>query len=421
MSVLSTSFKALSDIVEASKEANDGTRMTIHINLLSAQILPNAIPTLAMLSTVDTIYLVVAGEEFLGKAKHLKQFYHRKGIENVELFQCPDANDYYSLRYKAKELFDDISAFHPGKQVILNATCGTKPMSFAFVRQFDNADENSLAIYVASDNNQIVFLSDSDKLKNVSTESVMNIDDYLYLNMFQLSSKTDRYYDEEVEARAAISKSYLKLAGEYPKLVSLVNHLTQETNFNQSERFNKTVPLVTKPHGSVEAFFDILKYESMIKYSNHSITFNSIEVARYLGGGWFEELIYLAAKEAQIEEVALNVTGQLINSDGEVLDVQNELDVVLLQNNHMMIIEAKTANWENAVNVGQEAMSKLDSLSRNYGGSHTRATVATFHPLPKEVQQRVDSVRHMASIQVESFEQLVEFFDAWKQQSIATL
>lgn len=395
--------------------------MAIHINLLSAQILPNAIPTLAMLTSIDTVYLVVAGEEFLNKAIHLKRFYHRKGIENVELFQCPDASDYYSLRYRAKELFDDIKAFHPDKQVILNATCGTKPMSFAFVRQFDNPDENSLAIYVASDNNQIVFLSESDKLTNVNTQSVMNIEDYLYLNMFKLSDKTDKSYDDEVEARSTISKSYLKLAGEYPKLVSLLNHLAQETDFNHELRFQKTVPLATKPHGSVEALFDILKYESMIQYSGHSLTFNSIEIARYLGGGWLEELIYLAAKEANIEDVALNVTGHLIDSEGAELAVQNELDVVLLHNNHMMIIEAKTVNWDNAVNAGQGALSKLDSLSRNYGGSHTQAMIATFHPLPQEVQQRVDSVRHISSLQIESYEQLVAALEAWKQQCMNTI
>ncbi|CAH1524410.1 conserved hypothetical protein [Vibrio jasicida] len=390
--------------------------MSIHINLLSAQMIPNSIPILAMKESVEKIYLVVAGREFGDKAEHLKQFYQRNGIENVEEFYCPDPNDYYSLRYKAKELFDDIQAFHPNKQVILNATCGTKPMSFAFVRQFDNPDENSLAIYVASNSNQIIFLSDSDKLNNFDTSSVMTIDDYLYLNMFQLSEKIDTSCDYDVEARALVSKSILKLAADYPKLISLINHLTQESCFNRLSHFQPVVPLSIKPHGTVEELFNILKYEGLIQYSNTSMTFDSPEVARYIGGGWFEELIYLAAIEAGVEEVALNVSGHLINSEGEISQVQNELDIVLLHNNHMMIVEAKTANWENAVNTGQEAMSKLDSLSQNYGGSDTKALIATFYPLPEEVEQRVESMRHFSSLNVETYEQLVETFKSWKLQ-----
>jgi hypothetical protein len=390
--------------------------MSIHINLLSAQMIPNTIPILAMKESVKKVYLVVAGSEFGHKAEHLKQFYQRNGIADVEAFYCPDPNDYYSLRYKAQELFDDIQAFYPGQQVILNATCGTKPMSFAFVRQFDNPDENSLAIYVASNSNQIIFLSDSDKLNNVDTSSVMTIDDYLYLNMFQVSDKTYKSCDSDVTGRALVSKSILKLATDYPKLISLINHLTQESCFSRSSLFQPTVPLSKKPHGTVEELFSILKYEGLIQHTSNSITFESPDAARYIGGGWFEELIYLAAIDAGIEDVALNVSGNLINSDGEISRVQNELDVVLLHNNHMMIIEAKTANWKNAINAGQEAMSKLDSLSQYYGGSDTKALIATFYSLPEEVQQRVESMRHISPLNVETYEQLVETFKSWKMQ-----
>jgi hypothetical protein len=176
------------------------------------------------------------------------------------------------------------------------------------------------------------------------------------------------------------------------------------------------VPLLIKPHGTVEELFGIFKYEGLIQHTNTSINFQSPEAARYIGGGWFEELIYLAALEAEVEEVALNVTGNLISKDGEVSSVKNELDVVLLHNNHMMIVEAKTANWEHAVNSGQEAMSKLDSLSQHYGGSDIKAMIATFYPLPEEVEQRVESMRHLSALQVKTYEQLVDTFKSWKQQ-----
>ncbi|AXY00919.1 DUF1887 family protein [Vibrio alfacsensis] len=390
--------------------------VTIHINLLSAQMIPNIIPILAMKESVQKVYIVIAGSEFDSKSAHLKQFYYNNGIEDVKEFYCPDANDYYSLRHKAKELFDDIQALHPGQQIILNATCGTKPMSFAFVRQFDKPEDNCLAIYVASNSNQIIFLSDSDKLTNVDTRSVMTINDYLYLNMFKLYQKTDMSCDDDVTYRAGISKSILKLASDYPKLVSLVNHLAQESNFNHASQFQPVVSLLMRPQGTVEELFNILKYADLIQYTDTSITFNSPEVSRYLGGGWFEELIYLAAKEAQVEEVALNVTGNLINRDGNESSVKNELDVVLLHNNHMMIIEAKTANWENQIKAGQEAMSKLDSLSQYYGGSDTKALIATIYPLPDAVQQRVESMRHISALRVETYEQLVERFKDWKLQ-----
>lgn len=388
----------------------------IHIHLMSAQLIPNVIPTLSDITSVDKVYLVLAGNTFEKKANTLISFYQRHGIDEIEIYRCEDPNDYYSLRFKAKDLFKDIKAFFPNQFIMLNATGGTKPMSLAFTQEFDRPEEKSLAIYTDTIGKKIVVLNDGDNIKNLPYTSVLNITDYFELHDFQIDSMlTKDSNDDLIEDRSDLTKSIIDISSRFPEAISIINSLAQESNFNTPDFFAPTVSLRTYPKGDFDLLLSNAQSYGLIKYTPTEVTFNDIDAARYLGGGWFEELAYLAASDANIDQVALNVNGHLIN-DKET-NVTNEFDVVTVNNNQIAIIESKTINWAKRESKGQDTTVKLDSLTHLYGGSFAEGKLLTVFPLTEKTQQRLNSTSTLTAYTVSSYNDLVTYFKDWKKHT----
>ena len=135
--------------------------MTIHINLISHQLLPNVISTLGEdVASIEKVILVVGDDKLSEHAQLLKDFYHRKGIRQVELFQCETSTDYARLRRRADSLYQQLREQYPAVMLALNATGGTKPMSIAFTQAFDKFDELSMAIYTDTSSKKISILNE---------------------------------------------------------------------------------------------------------------------------------------------------------------------------------------------------------------------------------------------------------------------
>ena len=57
----------------------------IHIHLMSAQLIPNVIPSLSDITSVDKAYLVLAGNTFEKNASTRISFYQRDGIVEIAI------------------------------------------------------------------------------------------------------------------------------------------------------------------------------------------------------------------------------------------------------------------------------------------------------------------------------------------------
>ncbi|MBB5192148.1 hypothetical protein HNQ50_002885 [Silvimonas terrae] len=103
---------------------------------------------------------------------------------------------------------------------------------------------------------------------------------------------------------------------------------------------------------------------------------DQFDARQFLGGGWFEwwllRQVEVLAGELPIQDAAASVRVRLPN------DVSNEFDVVILCNNHLYVIEAKTINAGMAdKGVGLTTLFKLDSLS-SLGGMRAEAMLASL-------------------------------------------
>lgn len=390
----------------------------IYINLISKQLIANVIPTLSNKENIKKIYLVLAGNMFEDKANSLEKYYRSKGLQDIEIFHCLEPNDYYSLRRKAKGLFRDIKTFHPDDSIVLNATGGTKPMSLAFTQEFDNLREKSMAIYMDTDNKKITILSDLDGLPNLPYKSVLDIEDYLRLNGFAADVWVDNFSQDHdpILSRFDLSQTLISAANRPEQPISALNKICQKTNFSQNGKiFLPEVEIGFNPSVKLTQILELAAEHGMIRWQNQTVTFKSEEAARYLGGGWFEELIYLAAHDAGIEHIALSLKGHQINNSNASQEdnVTNELDVVLLNNNQMMIIEAKTVNWKSPGS-GQSVTLKLDSLTADLGGPFAKGLLASALEFKDSTRDRINIKSNLIPYRVVSYQILLNYLKEWK-------
>jgi hypothetical protein len=390
----------------------------IIINLISQQLLPNVIPTLSLKNNVKKVYLVLAGRAFKHQADRLEKFYRDNGIDDIEVFSCQDPNDYHSLRQEAKDLFKDIKTPFPDDYIILNSSGGTKPMSFAFTQEFDNLPANSMAIYTDTLNKKVTILNDAADLPDLPYKSVLDIEDYLRLNDFIAVGWIDKHSQshDEIASRYDLSKALIKAANQARQPISALNAICQQSNFSQKGKgFQPNVELAYRPSDELKALLHLAVNHQLIAWQEQSVTFTSEEAARYLGGAWLEELAYIAASEAEIEHVAMSLEGHQINKENSQQEdnVTNELDVVLVNNNQMMIIEAKTVNWAGKGS-GQSVTLKLDSLTSDLGGPFAKGLLASALKFNQTTLDRLRNKRYLIPYQVSSYQELLKHLKEWK-------
>jgi hypothetical protein len=90
----------------------------------------------------------------------------------------------------------------------------------------------------------------------------------------------------------------------------------------------------------------------------------SIDAAKFLKGFWFEELVYLTAKQTGADEVRRNVEGRW-DVPGAYTPT-NEFDVMIAKGTRLFLISCKTSNPNrtdgSGDGVGKEYLYELDAL-----------------------------------------------------------
>ena len=388
--------------------------MTIHINLVSNQLLPNVIPTLSQgVNDIEKIYLVTAGTDFENSAHLLKTFYESKGVEKVELYRCEDPNDYYALRYKAKDLYLDIKCFYPNAFVALNATGGTKPMSIAFTQEFDHLADNSMALYTDTLSKKVIILNDADNLPDLPYHSVLSVQDYFTLSNFKLKSciTLETNAHEILESREMLSKALLVLGSQQSSCIAQLNAIAQQTNFAHSNmNLDNEITFLHPISAALTSILTMDEAKQFVTLYNKSLYFYDENAIRYFAGGWLEEIIYLAALEAGVEHVAMDLLGTQNNAE-------NQLDVVLTNNNQMLIIEAKTLDWSKGKK-GQNEILKLEGLTQHFGGSLGKSMFISLFPSTTAMDDRIANIRGMSFLKLTNYEDLLAYLVNWKNSTL---
>lgn len=396
--------------------------MIIHINLISHQLLPNVIGTFSNTDKDMKMVLVLGDNKLKEKAELIEDFYTRKGVTDIQTINCQTSTDYAKLFKRAEALFEQLSYQYPDAMIALNATCGTKPMSLAFTQVFDQLSKNSMAFYTDTleKHNTILTNPHKNMFPPLPYKSVLDVDDYLYLNQFHVSNEINihsKAHDDIVERRL-LTEFLLGTCKREPSLISIINGVASQTNFGSNNKpFNPVV-------NNIAVFKSVLNiYEQLqdselvsVDIENKSLRFSSESAARYIGGAWFEEYAYLSAIDAGIEYVSTSVNGRWLDKSNIESLVSNEFDLVLVHNNQMMLIECKTNNWKDA-GKGQDVTLKLESLMRNIGGSHAKAILLSVFELNEHTHERVKNLTNLIPLSGGAIHGLTNQLKDWKDKA----
>jgi len=390
--------------------------MIIHLNLISHQLIPNIIGTFSNTEKDMKVFLILGDTSLQERAQLLEDFYREKGITDIETINCQTSYNHAKIYRRAQALYQQIKIDYPDAMIALNATGGTKAMSIAFTQVFDDLTNQSMAYYTDTTEKQNLILTNPDKntFEPLPFKSVLNIDDYLLLNKFKVDSQitiNNQEHDHILSRKKAIS-FLVELCNKDVNIISLLNREAQKTNFgSNNKKFCPTVE--TKLFSKLKIVCKKLAEFSLLEVSDNTLTFANKDAARFIGGIWLEEYAYLCAHEVGIEHIAMSVEGHWLDNKNNESRAKNELDLILIENNHILIIECKTCNW-NQEGKGQDTTLKLDSLMHNLGGSHAKSMLLSVFNLDPNTDERVKNLKGIELVASKSMLKLTEHFKKWQ-------
>ncbi|MGU5545203.1 Card1-like endonuclease domain-containing protein [Aeromonas veronii] len=381
---------------------------TIHINLVSDQLLPNLIPTFAD-KECQGVVLVLGDNTLRDKADTLKDLYLRRGLPILWTCEGSSSHRPAPLHQQAKVLINWLATHHGDKRWMLNATCGTKPMALVFANAFNRFNSEhpdstpdgiprALIVYTDSQNRELPLLNDGVDFA-LNWQAVLSMDEMLAANHFARKEWIDERNDDEIHTRAELTR-YLgkQFQGKCRYFISPLQWAAN-TAADQSDY---RAELQDKPSNDAEALCLRLQQEGLLHWSddNHKLLqFTSEDACRYLAGRWLEELTYLTALECGFSEVAMSVEGEWQTEalrQQNVLGKNNEFDVLICHNNQLLTIECKAKHWgqhQQGESTNQDVVLKLESLGRKLGGLFGERLLVSARPLPDEMRQRAKDNR----------------------------
>ena len=338
----------------------------IHVCLVSDQPIPNL--TTVLQFRPDTVVLLYTRDKKPQKDR-LEKVMKGRGFE---------VEGYGILPYDMANVIsvcDSIISNCPGCEVSLNITGGTKIATLGSYQVFYSAD---LPIYYVNTRDHEI-IQVSPKEKKIPIDVRIPIKEYLAVYGFTIESVTSNI--SPIFARKEATDAMRDLAIKSERSIGILNGSFPE-NLEKV-----TFPVETGPlDDAILALVPVLqKYGIANPGENGGLRVATLEHANYLRGFWFEECVYMAAKAAGPEEVALNVIGQW-DATGKK-SPRNEFDVMIGKGNRLYFISCKTRNPNVKVGnegIGKEFLYELDSLGDQALGLFGKKMLASARPVTDE-------------------------------------
>ncbi|WP_200388022.1 Card1-like endonuclease domain-containing protein [Thiocapsa imhoffii] len=345
--------------------------MKIHIALVSAQILANLIPIL--MERPDRVLLMVTPEMAARRLeRRLEKLLKEKGIGVKLCLDAPDSG-LREIKAYADTLADQLIEEQADADIVLNATGGTKLMSFGFVEAFRGIASHIL--YTDTAHRRIEYLPNAQASLPEPTPMGNVLDVPLYLAAqgfrFRRAASDEDSWREAVSQRKATCKFFGKhIADPYlQNFVGAMNRLVDRALDNIPGTYEDRLvapdqAFETVPFGIWAQALGELVNAGLITWQDGSpeVTFASVEAARFVRGGWLEEYAWHTVKDAGAFDTRLGVEGVWADTRKTI----NEFDVLACHINQLLFIECKTPRISSTNE--NEIVYKIDSLSQDARG-----------------------------------------------------
>ena len=350
----------------------------ILVCLASEQIMQNTLPALR-LRPVQVVIAASDSEQALAGALQVSRVLYDAGWppEAVHTVEHTPDHDLGSITRYARELAADLQIRYPGLPIDVNASGGTKVMSFGFVGALAGLGD---AWYCDTRHGLLEHLGGGRALRLPA--DMLKLIDVLQMQGYRVVADPtwNPAFACSAAARAGLTERLVREAPQLNGFFGYVNRLTREA-----------LPQ-TRPDGSiVRSFRDEILAQRQLFATNYDLAqafeqagiwqwdgdcrfvFASEAAARYAGGGWLEEWTWLTLAGLQADGVipdghwGTNV--RVDAGQGMQEAAGNELDAALVWRNQLLVLECKTGVQISTEGGSQSILNRLDSLRRHLGGA----------------------------------------------------
>lgn len=370
----------------------------IHICLVSAQPIPNL--TTVFQFKPDKVILLYTNEM-------------ERQVDWLESVIKGRRFDTEKIKTSAYDLTDIMSKCckciksYPSDYVSLNITGGTKIQTIGAFQEFFSSGKD--IFYVDTHDNKILKISQTED--SLPIEVFISVDEYLSSYGFKITNyvKDDTYILKRKNvtnylANLAINKDWLlgKINSSFPDDYEK-RSLPLKISFNNKE---------------LREMLTMLDNSGIAKtVDDKTVLIDDIGTAKYLRGFWFEEYVYIKAKQVAKDcDVRLNVTGEWDVKPGE--GPKNEFDIVISKGNRLFLISCKTSypdrkKGEEDEGVGRDYIYEILALGDRALGLFGKKMLVSARSIKDDKIKKRAALTGVKLIDVKNISTLKEILKQW--------
>lgn len=378
-------------------------KFDVHVCTISKELTPNYIPVVHEQFMPKELVLL-ASDDMKQQTNHfievIKVSYPHIKIHTIDI---KDIYDMQSLKEKVNAYIEQYIESHDEaeNQIVLNATGGTKLMSFELLSLFNSWDLDSF--YFKIENSEVLYLNtnnyeDKESSTLVLIPQKLNLSAYIKLHGHDVIG-SQKYVSSQ--KKKVLFDELIKFPERYQSDLSQLNY-----EINKVSDSILKVPLTKTDMPVVDEFVRA----GFCYLEGKTLVFATKEDKAFVRGGWFEDYVYSIADELNdIQALELNVQ---IKSAEENVHKPNELDVCFMRNNRLYVIECKSANYE-----GQARKSGVDSLNKlqtfnDLGGRSTQLAFVSYFSVSADMRDRAKG-HQIEVIDGKNVQGLKKLLDKW--------
>jgi hypothetical protein len=367
----------------SAKQPSTSGAGTIQLCLVSDSAATNLVPLLDPRYRPDQVALVVA-PRYRQEAEWFSHAIKPVGL-GVTLIEIDNS---YEVAHIAERIGQWLTR-HGDRQVVLNASGGTQPMSLA---AYQVCRERGLPVFhINPHTDQLLWLHPYETEPHELADRVRLP---LFLRTYGSSLETMAYSGPVDAPIRGVCQAIVDEVGRFQRPLGRLNWLASQAS---ETLCSPPLPDEVSHDSDFHQLVDYLEQAGILTLDGERLRFPDEEMRFLANGGWLERhlhsLIYGLQGEKRIHDLGSGIEIERQTDSGPV---DNELDVAFLCNNHLYLIECKTKRWggrgSGPSSDGNNALYRLDTLKELLAGIHGYAMLVSYQNIPRSVRRRADDL-----------------------------
>ena len=347
----------------------------IQISVVAKVMTPNLSPILDRRFKTRKVILIHTSD-FTVEANRLAEIYKQYQI-TTEFFPVSSAFDLQVLRFELEKLFLNLVHLDDAGKSMVNVTCGTKLQSLVL---YEMAMALEMPVYYMNPDDSVSWLWPKN-MQALQLEDRIKLPAFLKAHGWEVQTTESPASDKHL--REMLDDLICNLE-RYKKAIPKLNGIALQAKSNLMAELEDI-----HQEKALSELLENLEARGLLQRRNNKVYFKDEESRFFANGGWLEEYVYHQIRQlsSKLPEIQDNLTGTyLTHFDSKVA---NEIDNLILANNHLYVIECKTKKFKPDSQVSAtDSIYKLETLMHQLGGSLARAMLVTVYPVSKADRAR---------------------------------